>query len=134
MANFVKTNIGRKKRLDRYMNEIENLPNITGIAVGDGGRDEVTGALKTPLGDELGLYNEVLRLPVYFEVISELSAKFVCFLDSTIDNILQGKDINEIGLIDSEGDFITLETFNLFGDDGFPSKTKVTLKTQITVE
>ena len=134
MSLVIKTNAGRIKRLQRYKNLITNLPHIAQIAVGDGGR-EVDDTLKTPTSDRTTLYNEILRKDVSFENVDDYSTKVLVFLDSAVDTILEGKDINEMAIIDSEGTLITLETFNLFDiATGFPSNTQTTIKTQITME
>lgn len=134
MSLVIKTDVGRIKRLQRYKNLIANLPYIAQIAVGDGGR-EVDETLKTPTSNRKTLYNEILRKDVTFEDVNDYSTKVLVFLDSAIDTILVGKDINEMAIIDSEGTFITLETFNLFDiATGFPSNTQTTIKTQITME
>lgn len=134
MSLVIKTDAGRIKRLQRYKNLIANLPYIAQIAVGDGGR-EVDETLKTPTSNRKTLYNEILRKDVTFEDVDDYSTKVLVFLDSAIDTILVGKDINEMAIIDSEGTFITLETFNLFDiATGFPSNTQTTIKTQITIE
>ncbi len=134
MSLVIKTDAGRIKRLQRYKNLIANLPYIAQIAVGDGGR-EVDETLKTPTSNRKTLYNEILRKDVTFEDVNDYSTKVLVFLDSAIDTILVGKDINEMAIIDSEGTFITLETFNLFDiATGFPSNTQTTIKTQITME
>lgn len=134
MSLVIKTDAGRIKRLQRYKNLIANLPYIAQIAVGDGGR-EVDETLKTPTSDRQTLYNEILRKDITFEDVDDYSTKVLVFLDSAIDTILVGKDINEMAIIDSEGTFITLETFNLFDiATGFPSNTQTTIKTQITME
>lgn len=130
---IIKTDEGRKKRLQAYIGTISCLPKISQVAIGDGGR-EPSGSLKYPNSSMTSLYNEIKRLNVEFENINEFIVKFVCFLDSKTMPELVGKDINEMALIDSEGTLITIETFNLFGDVGFPSNTRVSLKTQLVVE
>lgn len=130
---IIKTNAGRKKRLQRYKGEISNLPSITQVAVGNGGKNS-DGSLKVPTGSMTALYNEILRLNVTFETLDDFNAKFVCLLDSNTNSILTGKDINEIALIDSEGTLITIETFSLFGSGGFPANSQTKIKTQLTVE
>ncbi|MGL5715987.1 MAG: hypothetical protein ACRCX2_23430 [Paraclostridium sp.] len=133
MTNFVKTIHGRKKRIDGYMSTTPTLSPITHIAVGDGGQN-ADGSLKIPSESASGLYNEVLRQRVEYERVSDAVAKFVAVLNSGNDTVLNGKKINEIGLIDSDGTLITLETFNLFGNAGFPVNSIVRLKTQIIAE
>lgn len=130
---IIKTNAGRKKRLQRYKGEISNLPSITQVAVGNGGKNS-DGSLKIPTGSMTALYNEILRVNVTFETLDDFNAKFVCLLDSSANSILTGKDINEIALIDSEGTLITIETFSLFGSGGFPANSQTKIKTQLTTE
>lgn len=115
------------------MSATPTLSPITHIAVGDGGQN-ADGSLKIPSESVSGLYNEVLRQRVEYERVSDTVAKFVAVLNSGNDTILDGKKINEIGLIDSDGTLITLETFNLFGNAGFPVNSIVRLKTQIIAE
>lgn len=130
---IIKTNAGRKKRIDRYKGTISNLPNITHVAVGDGGKNS-DGSLKVPNSSMTALYNEVYRTTVTFENVDDFTSKFVCLLNSTTTPNLVGKDINEIALIDSEGTLITIETFSLFGIGGYPANSTTKIKTQLTVE
>lgn len=130
---IIKTNAGRIKRLKRYKGDIANLPNITHVAVGDGGKN-ADGSLKTPNGSMTSLYNEIYRTTVTFENIDDFTSKFVCLLNSTTTPSLTGKDINEVALVDSEGTLITIETFSLFGAGGYPANSTTKIKTQLTVE
>ncbi|MGL5714999.1 MAG: phage tail protein [Paraclostridium sp.] len=133
MSNIIKTNAGRKKRIDRYKGTIANLPNITHVAVGDGGKN-ADGSLKIPTGSMTALYNEIHRTTVTFENVDDFSSKFIIALDSSITPSLVGKDINEIALIDSDGTLITIETFSLFGSGGYPANSQTRIKTQLTCE
>lgn len=129
----IKTDAGRVKRLKAYQGKIAALPKITHVVVGDGGK-ESNGNLKTPLPSATQLFHQLLKIPVTYEDITEFSAKFICALDSTTQPEILGRDINEIGLVDSEGTLITIETFNLFTQEGFPPNSQVNIKTQLTVE
>lgn len=129
---IVKTDAGRAKRLKAYKNT-GTLPKITQVAIGDGGK-ETGGGLKIPSSSMTSLYNEVKRVNVTFEDIDQFTAKFIASLDSGTAPDLVGKDINEMALVDSEGTLITIETFSLFGQGGFPTNSKVNLKTQLVVE
>ncbi|MGL5717815.1 MAG: phage tail protein [Paraclostridium sp.] len=133
MSNIIKTNAGRKKRIDRYNGTIANLPNITHVAVGDGGKN-ADGTLKYPNGSMTALFNEVYRTTVTFENVDDFSLKFIILLNSTTTPSLAGKDINEIALIDSEGTLITIETFSLFGSGGVPVNSQTKIKTQLVCE
>lgn len=133
MSNYVKTILGRKKRINAYMSNVPSLPPITHVAVGNGGQN-ADGSLKIPSETSVGLFNEILRQKVEYESVSDTVAKFIANLNSGSDTVLSGKIINEIGLIDSDGAFITLETFSLFGASGFPANSIVKLKTQIIAE
>lgn len=130
---IVKTDAGREKRLKAYKGTISALPKITHVAVGDGGK-EADGSLKNPDASRTSLYNEITRVTVSFEDINKFTAKFIGVLNSGTTTALVGKDINEMALVDSEGTLITIETFSLFGDGGFPKNSIVNLKTQLTVE
>ncbi|MGL4790365.1 MAG: phage tail protein [Anaerotignaceae bacterium] len=130
---IIKTNAGRIKRIRRYKGEIANLPNITHVAVGDGGKNS-DGSLKVPNGLMTALYNELYRTTVTFENVDDFTSKFVCLLNSATTPNLVGKDINEIALIDSEGTLITIETFSLFGSGGYPANSTTKIKTQLTCE
>ncbi|MGL5714604.1 MAG: phage tail protein [Paraclostridium sp.] len=130
---IIKTNAGRIKRIRRYKGEIANLPNITHVAIGDGGKNS-DGSLKVPNGSMTALYNELYRTIVTFENVDDFTSKFVCLLNSTTTPNLVGKDINEIALIDSEGTLITIETFSLFGSGGYPANSQTRIKTQLTCE
>lgn len=129
----IKTNAGKVKRLKAYQGKIAALPKITHAVVGDGGK-EPNGKLKVPTSNMTQLYNQLLKVPIKYEDINDFSCKFICALDSNTQADILGKDINEIGLVDSEGTLITIETFNLFSHEGFPPNSQVNLKTQLTVE
>jgi phage-related tail fiber protein len=74
------------------------LPAIVEMAFGDGA---VTGSTpRTPLSTDKGLQNETHRQAV------------------TSIELQEGKNINEIGLVDSDGDFACFKSFSNKGKDG----------------
>jgi len=134
LSDIVKTNVGRAKRLNRIKGLDTSSPAIVQIAVGSGGRDD-NGDVQAPTSDMTGLYNEVYRGDATIEAIDDYSCKLIIALDSGTETDLVGVDINELGTIDGDGTFITLETFALFDSEtGFPENSQVNIKTQITVE
>lgn len=78
------------------------LPAITTMAFGDGGTGWV------PTGSDNALKNELLRKEITeIEIISETRYRYKCLIEK---NELQNVEINEMGLIDAEGDFVCIIT------------------------
>ncbi|EOS24127.1 hypothetical protein C806_02169 [Lachnospiraceae bacterium 3-1] len=106
MGNSVITVIARKKMALARKGEIR-LPCIAGIALGDGG--EVDGEIRTPLPENITLFNEIIRKPyAVCNKISEISYRYR--IDLAREE-LAGKTINEMALYDEEGDLLAIRTF-----------------------
>jgi phage-related tail fiber protein len=91
------------------------LPAIVEMAFGDGA---VTGSTpRTPLSTDKGLQNETHRQAVTSIELQEdgISVLYRCQLAKAT---LVGKNINEIGLVDSDGDFACFKSFSNKGKDG----------------
>ncbi len=78
------------------------LPAITCMAFGDGGGDWI------PTGADNSLRNELLRKEITgVEVLSETQYRYKCLISR---KELQNTVINELGLVDEEGDFVCIIT------------------------
>lgn len=76
------------------------VPAISSMAFGDGGNRWV------PTGLDNALRNELLRKDISeVEVLSETSYRYKCLIGK---DELQDVTINEIGLVDTEGDFVCI--------------------------
>lgn len=76
------------------------LPSITHLAVGDGGSGWV------PIGTDNALRNELLRKEITgIEKITETRYRYKCLI---AENEIQNTTINEMGLIDANGDFVCI--------------------------
>lgn len=116
MAQAVITVVGRKKLCKAHSGEIK-LPNIAKMALGDGGVDP-DGSVKATTGNEIGLYQELLKKDVdgyTFIGSEETTCRYTMRLGK---EELVGKVISELGLYDSEGDLVAYKTFLGKGKDG----------------
>lgn len=109
------TRIAKKKMAEARNGRIQ-LPPIQKIAIGDGGIDE-EGNLFVPKEDTASLNNELMRRDYDTAVkLSETSFRYRIDLK---DSELKGKSVSEIALIDTEGDMLSMKTFQpkLIEDD-----------------
>lgn len=114
-TNGVMTVTARKKLCESHAGD-RQLPKITKIAWGDGGVDE-EGIPKNTTGNEIGLYNELMKKDVesYEYVIEDhTSCRYTAALEA---GDLTGKEISEMGLFDEEGDLVAYRTFLRKGKD-----------------
>ncbi len=114
-AKGIITVTGRKKLCKAHAGDIQ-LPAIVKIAWGDGGVME-DGTPKETSGNEIGLYNELLKKDITghsYPVESETTCRYSGYLDK---GELTGKDISEMGLYDADGDLIAYRTFRRKGKD-----------------
>jgi phage-related tail fiber protein len=120
---FLKTLIGRKKRAEAIALGTA-LAQATHLAIGNGGL-EVDGVTpKNISGTATALFNEIKRKEITVEKINDYTYELYAEFDvTTTDPELIGDTINEAGLVDADGDFIYLETFNLFASS-LPSNFK----------
>ncbi len=115
MAKAVITGTGRKKLCKAHTGDI-SLPAITQMAWGDGGVDD-GGSVKETTGNEVGLYNELLRKDIESHIYVN-EEETTCRYTATIGKgELTGKEISEMGLYDSEGDLVAYKTFMKKGKD-----------------
>lgn len=106
---------GRKKICKAHNGDI-TLPVIAKMAWGDGGVDE-NGIPKTATGNEIGLYNELLKKDIEKHVYVN-EEETTCRYTATLEKgELTGKEISEMGLFDEEGDLIAYRTFMRKGKD-----------------
>lgn len=113
MSNAVTTDIARSKMVKARSGDI-TLPKITHMAFGDGGTN-LDGSPIAPSGNNNTLKHELLRKPIENHVyISPTTCRYSCKL---IKNELNNKNINEIALVDEEGDLIAIKTFLNKGKD-----------------
>ena len=90
------------------------LPPITKMAFGNGGVDGQGNPI-SPSESATGLNNELLRKNIDgFIFPTATSCRYTCTL-SELE--LAGQNINEVGLIDSAGDFVAIKTMTNKGKD-----------------
>lgn len=113
MANAVTTNIARSKMVRARSGDIA-LPKVAQMAFGDGaiGSDGIPIA---PVGSDVVLKNELLRKPIdKYSYPSLTTCRYSCKI---LKSELANKNINEIALIDADGDLIAIKTFLSKGKD-----------------
>lgn len=106
---------GRKKICKAHSGDI-TLPVLAKIAWGDGGVNE-NGEPIIATGNEIGLYNELLKKDIEKHVYvneDETTCRYTATLEK---GELTGKEISEMGLFDEEGDLIAYRTFMRKGKD-----------------
>lgn len=109
------TAIGRRKLCMAHAGDA-TLPPITKMAWGNGGVDE-TGQPRGTTGNEVGLYNELLIKDIEnHEYVND--EQTTCRYTATLEaGELDGEEISEMGLFDSDGDLIVYRTFTRKGKD-----------------
>lgn len=113
MANAVVTLLARNKMLRARAGEII-LPPIKGMAIGDGGVDNL-GEPIPPDESSNSLNNELIRKPIDgYTFITDQKCRYMCTLG---DLELAGKYISEVALYDTEGDLVAIKTFKKKGKD-----------------
>lgn len=104
------TNIGKRKIIAARAGRI-TLPPIDGMAFGDGGVDSDGNVLEHSK-DDTELFHEVLRKKIYDysrAINFDLNlCEYSCTLTTTE---LNGVKISEIGIYDTEGDIIAMQSF-----------------------
>ncbi|KIL72557.1 phage tail protein [Bacillus badius] len=107
----IKTNKGREK-LAKAHNGTASLPAVVGMVFGTGGVDS-NGKPRDLKGSETALFSKAIEktgAQVTKTFPTPYTARYTCTLDADIDQLI-GKDINEAGLVDAEGDLIAMKTF-----------------------
>lgn len=106
---------GRRKICKAHAGD-GTLPVITKMAWGDGGVDE-NGVPKLATGNEVGLYNELLKTDIEKHEYAN-AEETACRYTATLEKGEQtGKEISEMGLFDADGDLIAYRTFMRKGKD-----------------
>lgn len=107
MPNGIVTQKGRSKMAKARAGAIA-LPKITHMAFGDGGTD-ASGVVIAPTTLDNSLKHELLRSPIDgYIFVSDTICRYSYRIKKAE---LVGKKINEVGLIDSEGDLIIVKAF-----------------------
>lgn len=98
---------GREKLVNARSGDA-TLSSITHMAFGNGAIDE-TGSLIAPLNTDIVLKNELLRKPIATHTYPLPTS---CRYRGVIDkDELVGENINEIALVDSDGDLVAIKVF-----------------------
>lgn len=112
-TNAIITAASRQKMVKARAGAI-TLPPITQMAFGNGGVDG-QGDPISPSESATGLNNELLRKNIDgYTFPTTTSCRYTCTL-SELE--LAGQNINEVGLIDSAGDFVAIKTMTNKGKD-----------------
>ena len=83
------------------------LPPVAGMAFGNGGVDS-SGNVIVPSNDQSILTNELFRKEIKnYTFTDDTTCRYECTL---IESELAGEDISEIGLYDTNGDIVCIET------------------------
>lgn len=114
MAESVVTNVAKSKIIRVRAGLLSKLPKINGMAFGDGASDG--SSVRTPLASDTALQNELHRQDIDGVELQEdqISALYTTTLAKAT---LAGKNINEIGLYDEEGDLVAIKSFSNKGKD-----------------
>lgn len=107
MANAITTNKAREKMVKARSGDI-TLSKITHMTFGDGGVDS-SGKPIAPSGEDIKLKNEILKKSIDgHSYPNSTTCRYSCTLTK---EDLADKNINEIGLVDSDGDLVAIKTF-----------------------
>ena len=114
MAKSVVTNLAKGKMVKARAG-MGAVPKITGMAFGDGANDG--NGCRTPLPSDTALQHELLRQDIDGAVLQDdgISVLYTCTLDKAS---LAGETINEVALVDAEGDLVAIKSFADKGKDG----------------
>lgn len=128
---YLKTLEGRRKRAEAITYGTA-LPGIAYLAIGNGGIESDGVTPKNIDGTSTVLFSEIKRKAVSVTKINDYTYEIYAEFDATGDDAdLIGDTINEAGLVDSDGDFVYLETFNLFAaslPSNFSDKHVITIQ------
>ncbi len=114
MSESIVTNIAREKMLKARAG-ISPLPQIVGMAFGDGARNSAGGVI-APSEDQTELRHELLRKEIgECKAVSRLVYRYTCTLK---EEELANTYINELALYDADGDIIAIKSFMDKGKDG----------------
>ncbi|MFS1514546.1 phage tail protein [Chengkuizengella sp. SCS-71B] len=110
----VKTNKGREKLAKAHAG-IASLPKVSTIVFGSGGT-EGNGTPRMLTGNETALFNQVISKTAMQVFPDPYTSRYSATINADIDNLI-GTNINEAGLIDSDGDLVAMKTFTNKGLD-----------------
>jgi len=114
MAKSVVTNAAKGKMVIARAG-MGTVPKITGMAFGNGANGG--SGCRTPLPSDTALQNELFRQDVDSAVLQGdgISVLYTCTLSK---ETLAGETINEVALVDAEGDLVAIKAFADKGKDG----------------
>lgn len=113
MANCVTTIKAREKMVKARAGDIV-LPKVSHMVFGNGGVDS-SGAPIAPSEEENSLKLELLKKTIDgYTFPTSTTCRYSCKL---LKNELANENINEIGLVDEEGDLVAIKTFTNKGKD-----------------
>lgn len=114
MAKSVVTNVAKGKMVKARAG-MGVVPKITGMAFGDGAGGG--NGCRAPLPTDTALQHELLRQDVDGAALQDdgISVLYTCTLAKAT---LAGETINEVALVDAEGDFVAIKSFADKGKDG----------------
>lgn len=114
MSESIVTNIAKKKIIQTRAGLIPSLPKTVAMAFGDGATNG--GPVRTPLPTDTALQHELYRQNVDGVELQEdgISAMYTTTLGKST---LGGQVINEIALVDEDGDLLAIKSFSNKGKD-----------------
>lgn len=114
MSDFVMVNAAKRRTLGARAG-MQSLSPIKGVAFGNGAVND-SGEVISPSAEETSLKNELFRKDMRsFAAISDFCIRYTCVLEA---NELAGERINEVALIDSDGDIVAVKAFSSKEKDG----------------
>lgn len=114
MSESIVTNIAKKKIIQARAGLIPSLPKTVAMAFGDGAASG--SSIRTPLPTDTALQHELHRQNVDGVELQEdeISAMYTSTLGKTT---LGGQVINEVALVDEDGDLLAIKSFSSKGKD-----------------
>ena len=114
MAKSVVTNVAKGK-IVKARAGMGTVPKITDMAFGDGAGGG--NGCRAPLPADTALQHELLRQDIDGAVLQDdgISVLYTCTLAKAT---LAGETINEVALVDAEGDLVAIKSFADKGKDG----------------
>ena len=114
MAKSVVTNVAKGKMVKARAG-MGVVPKITGMAFGDGAGGGNGG--RAPFPTDTALQHELLRQDVDGAALQDdgISVLYTCTLAKAT---MAGETINEVALVDADGDLVAIKTFADKGKDG----------------
>ncbi|EZH67886.1 hypothetical protein DH09_08155 [Bacillaceae bacterium JMAK1] len=111
--NLTVTTLYAREQMAKARAEGEALTTVLQMAFGNGGLD-TDGSPMAPTGEEQKLENEIFRKDIDSYELDGVRVKYKCTLEELE---LAGENINELALVDEEGNFTALRRMgNKFKD------------------